>query len=594
MNSKQIEMLAVNRLEERLLLTNHIIPDIPRNDKSPSWDGEITVYSSDSDKKSDIIGKIRVQVKGKYSSSMKGKRRSFPIDRSDLINYKNDGGAILFVVFLNENNQQFFCNDLTAEKLKSLLKMNRLNNKKKISVPIFPMPMNSDSLTDFIINALNHCRMQTSFASSPIQTIQDFEKRTDFQSLELKFFGLRKPDPIDLLLNSSSIYWYGKASGVSVPIPLEYQEITKQIVVESVPAKITIDNKEYYDSIRIVHTKGCTTYQIGDSFSITQKKEESQLQVNITLADEIHKRLRDLQFILAAFDKAGFYINGKAFPLTLTKPKMPDKLKKQWQDGYKWCKDVVETFEILHCSEELCISKLSNTDFTNLDCLVDGIRNKNTHLKLNNDVPDISFMKVGSLHFLLHKVCDPESGLHRMEDFYASDIQMAIYEDETAYKITSQYDICTVDVLKQSSNVYLANMLQDYKRFGYIQHIVAGANNLMLNLISVFDDLKEYAFLDCAMAFSDWLTNAPEQYLDNHIKIINRLQIIKRRRLLYEMEKDELYSMIEETSIPNQYKVAAYALLDNNDAALHYWALLSEEEKSMIKDRPIEKLIKFD
>lgn len=65
MNPNQIELLAVNAVEDYFTKIKRINPTIPVGDKEPSWDGFLYLYSDDSMKKETMIGRIPVQ--GKYS-----------------------------------------------------------------------------------------------------------------------------------------------------------------------------------------------------------------------------------------------------------------------------------------------------------------------------------------------------------------------------------------------------------------------------------------------------------------------------------------------------------------------------------------------
>ena len=63
MNTKAIEMTAVSLLKLALFKTNHIIPEILENDRSPSWDGELLVYSDSSEKRKTLLGKYLSKLK---------------------------------------------------------------------------------------------------------------------------------------------------------------------------------------------------------------------------------------------------------------------------------------------------------------------------------------------------------------------------------------------------------------------------------------------------------------------------------------------------------------------------------------------------
>lgn len=66
-NTEWVERIAVNRLESALLSTGLVVPTIPTGDKAPSWDGEISLYSSQTSfPKRKLVGRIPVQVKGTH------------------------------------------------------------------------------------------------------------------------------------------------------------------------------------------------------------------------------------------------------------------------------------------------------------------------------------------------------------------------------------------------------------------------------------------------------------------------------------------------------------------------------------------------
>lgn len=99
-NTEWVERIAVNRLENALLSTGLVVPTIPTGDKAPSWDGEISLYPSQiSFPKSELVGRIPVQVKGTYVKEFQ-KKAVYQVDVADLRNFFRDGGAIFFVVQL--------------------------------------------------------------------------------------------------------------------------------------------------------------------------------------------------------------------------------------------------------------------------------------------------------------------------------------------------------------------------------------------------------------------------------------------------------------------------------------------------------------
>ena len=94
-NATIIERKAINKLENCLMETRRIDPIINSNDKIPSWDGDLYLYKTCGEfSKSNLVGRIPVQVKGKWVDNYPTGKAKFSVDVSDLKNYQNDGGVL--------------------------------------------------------------------------------------------------------------------------------------------------------------------------------------------------------------------------------------------------------------------------------------------------------------------------------------------------------------------------------------------------------------------------------------------------------------------------------------------------------------------
>ena len=125
MNSIKIEKGAVEALKRTIRLHNRMDEFLQSNDKEPSWDGDIYLYS-DNDLKSEHIEYIvPTQVKGMNDESLlKRNRITYPVKYKDLRNYRNNGGVCYFVIAISDNGEKatIFYSALTPIKLESLLK----------------------------------------------------------------------------------------------------------------------------------------------------------------------------------------------------------------------------------------------------------------------------------------------------------------------------------------------------------------------------------------------------------------------------------------------------------------------------------------
>ena len=100
-NNRQIETLGVSYLTTFINRYSLLQTYFDSNDKTPVWDGEIHVLKTSSEKRSEIFGKVPVQIKA--TRQQKNKLKSFSLDISDLELYSKNGGVVLFVVWLSED-----------------------------------------------------------------------------------------------------------------------------------------------------------------------------------------------------------------------------------------------------------------------------------------------------------------------------------------------------------------------------------------------------------------------------------------------------------------------------------------------------------
>ena len=123
MNQKTIETIAVNAVKNSIVMSELLDEFIADNDKEPSWDGFVYIYEDNSKKKEKLKGRIPVQVKGHVCENHSKEKISFLMSTVDLNNYLEDGGCILFVVYIGNNGltNKIYYVELTPIKLRKIL-----------------------------------------------------------------------------------------------------------------------------------------------------------------------------------------------------------------------------------------------------------------------------------------------------------------------------------------------------------------------------------------------------------------------------------------------------------------------------------------
>ena len=170
MNNKKTEEMAARAVEESIEKVDRLESNISRNDKSPSWDGEIIVHRENDNTKKGII-RIPVQVKGE-TCKMFPKTYSFPkMKIIDLENYLRDGGCVFFLVYINKMNTDIrkICYAiLTPMKIKDILSEIKEGQKEK-TIYLKEFPNDDKQKLNVFLNCYNNSQKQVGFMQSAVK-----------------------------------------------------------------------------------------------------------------------------------------------------------------------------------------------------------------------------------------------------------------------------------------------------------------------------------------------------------------------------------------------------------------------------------------
>ena len=138
------EIVAVDTVSLAIATSGNFKPDIKKNDKLPSWDGEILVYLSNKKEKKGLYDVIPVQVKGTERDSRVAGRFKYSVQTADLRNFLEcrSGTTLFFVVYIHEGKEETIC-DIYYEKflpfdLKHILK--EYENQDTVTITFRPFP----------------------------------------------------------------------------------------------------------------------------------------------------------------------------------------------------------------------------------------------------------------------------------------------------------------------------------------------------------------------------------------------------------------------------------------------------------------------
>jgi hypothetical protein len=110
----------------------------------------------------------------------------------------------------------------------------------------------------------------------------------------------------------------------------------------------------------------------------------------------------------------------------------------------------------------------------------------------------------------------------------------------------------------------------------------------MLKLLIAYDKVPERKeLLQAADAFADWIMGASDDEVLYGIRLLNKLQIEKRKNGLNKKQIKELYKYLETKDMSEDLLVGTYLLLDQQEAAELHFEKLEPQKQEEFKKYPI-------
>lgn len=264
MNKKAVETISVNAVRDSIVCSDFLDQYIPDNDKEPSWDGSVYIYTDKSKTKDKLKGRIPVQVKGTEKDDFSKEEISFPVSTVDLKNYLNDGGAVFFVVYIGQKGlrKQIYYSELPPIKLKMYLAEAKGQKTKSIKLKKFPSDSNEKATIFF--QCFENCQKQASFSNVQLLSLEELEKQGVLKGINIPVSAVGGIDPLTALLKNE-VYVYAELKGSSIPQPLEIIP-TNMCTQEKEPANISIGDKKFYHSLNRIRSQSKQNVFLGKVF----------------------------------------------------------------------------------------------------------------------------------------------------------------------------------------------------------------------------------------------------------------------------------------------------------------------------------------
>ena len=567
-NTKRIEESATHALKGALLRCPTLAAYISENDKTPSWDGQVFVYGSAEQKKSDGILVVPVQVKG-TSKHLSAKSVSYSCEISDLRNYYQNGGCILFLVSVDLESQfhKIYYSSLQVYDLKKELDAAGKQQSRSIQLQEFPEGSPNEMANIFVSFAQDRSK-QTSFVNKELLPLDDLVQRgikVERLSFTVPGIGFTSYN-IGKYVSSHEVYLYAKPEGLDIEIPVD--KVTNMMMSRRVFQLVCVAGHKHYDSYSVLHRNGDTLIKIGNGISVRLFEAEKRITLHFKPAGTLSDFIRDASFMVDVFQNNEIEIGTAKFPLN-----EPDKINiDQYVRSLAYYKDVKKMLDILGVTEELLCIGLTEQDETNLRNFVLAVlyhREIGFPQTKETDTVIHGPFKIANLSICIW-ARRQESGKYIIENYFTPHTVAAFAPDDTKCEHpnpTSHFLMMDKTAFTNSSNIDYQCIENDLFATKLTPLLINPATLLLLEMLKAYDEQpdKLTELLHLAEKTCTWIEKSDVEY-DSYTMVLNRMQIAKRLRKLNTAEMLKLAQIIESDATVD-IRCGAYLLLDDNESA---------------------------
>lgn len=590
MNSKAIEELATNAVKKSIITTDFLDQFISENDKEPTWDGYIYIYDDKRKKKSDLRGRVAVQIKGKQKDEMPTDNISFPISTVDMKNFLYDGGAIYFVVYISSDGIKatIYYTSLTPVKLN--LYLNQANGQDTKSLKLIPFPTDNNRKATIFLNFYIDCKKQVSFSTKEILSLEELKKQDVLTGLTFSVAGYGySPNDLHKALFENEVYIYANIKGSNVPIPIDLIPCSLH-TQETESCTIAVNDKVYYSFLSLIRSKDNVIVQIGRSFKITMTKSGAPINIDYNSAPMLSDRIKDTEFMLDILQSKHLSLNGCKLEINPAAIKLRNFDIKEQTELVEYCKKMEMVLKLLNVQQDINLSTITEQEQREMHNLITAFVDKKTVHNIRKDLPVVTKVKIQDIVLILvFEETMEGSGEYNIYNFFRSNLTVEYGRlDSDDQYITSQYSVLQKDDYLQISNIDYDAILPSYQALLKNNPKIFDKANLdMLNMIDAYDENKNAKLLQVAKSFAEWILNDDRDVLPYEIKLLNLLQIVRRERELNIDEVKQLCLITENSLTGDDIKVGAYLLLDNPIVAQMHFNMLDKDMQEAFKKYPI-------
>lgn len=577
-------MGAVLALKNVIQLNDLMKEYINDNDKEPSWDGFIYLYKSDDMKAENIKYRIPVQVKGKNQENLLKKQRiSYPVEYKHLRNYYKDGGAFYVVVAISDDRRKttIFYNALTTVKLNALLK----NSEKKKpdqtkNVVLERLKNDDDKLLFKVLSQFGFDReQQGSGEGEIIEKVINIDVINKVDSIRVTSYLTTNEEEILKMVSSGELCLYGYRSDVDMwfPFDLEQQKDMRLKKVLQIDKTLGIDRQVYYNNYLVERE-----YSKDPIIRVSENLTIDLLggKLNFNMHGNIKSLKRDVDFLYAILNGNTFWMDNKQVS-EYTDVKLPADLKANMEmitDFYNALKEI----------EFSCDKRTDEFNENNWKAVTKLINVYHRKIKLKEDNKSEWYIWWWDEKIIPILIVKDENDKTQIVNWIGKEGYAVFTERETGGQSRLPKGLLFKrDIWERLYDVDEEILLRDIEKSDYSERTLNDLYMFFVEILAAYDITRNEKYFDMAQLLSDKLLQVDE---NNEYGIINKLQLLKRKR---ELSEDEISVLekLEENTNDSMVRSAVNILLENKHNAKKLVNQLSEEDQATFKQFPIYNLL---
>lgn len=582
------EIVAVDTVSLAIAASGNFKPDIKKNDKLPSWDGEIYVYLSKKKEKQGLYDVIPVQVKGTEKDSRVSGGFKYSVQIADLRNFLEcrSGTTLFFVVFIHEEGEDTVC-DIYYEKflpfdLKNILKEHGEQDSVTMTFRFFPSKKKERAR--LLYDIVRDMKLQRSYIAADSLTLDSVVKEQKKTILTLGRTVLAGDLPLTpfSLLGQEHYFYVTRQDSLLQPI------MHGRIDGVSVTLKksIRVDGEIYYETCERCEYIDKQVLSIGNAIEfVFPKNDKSKMRLNVNLSWKLTEDIRDVSFLLALYEHKQLQLDDIDVPLDLQASSDCKFDVEMFRQHLDTCQMIQRLMVALDVTRDLDFSELKEEQYEGLSQLYGFIIEGNrARVEFQSDYGIIEPV-IGNLKILLFAISNKQNE-HCYEIRSFSDIRNIVTTEDgnqtTPFVGLREEQIMNVD------NINYENFFHQLENIPLSKSHVKEVTHLFYKLLQAYDKGgdKRSDILKHAIDLAEWLEKY-DTYSDQIYKALNKLEAIKRSRELNEQENDELFGIAEHSELPPIYRSLAYVLLGERKSAERFFKQVPADIQKSVREYPI-------